>query len=255
MSLSPVPDAEPVRASLLAKAYDRARTLCCKHVFFRDQARSRSHRASSTSAKGLVLGTFALISACSILPASEPADVYRLPINAVNKPASVQPVSWSLRLARPKASETLDSPRIAVVPQGDLISSYKGARWSDPAPVLWRNRLLDAFARDGRVPLLSTDDSNLQADFEVGGELQAFQSEYHGQAIEVVIRLDARLVSANQRIVAARRFEVRQPVSDKQLPAVVAGFGKAADGLAAQVLQWTVEQGRQSYAALAPKNQ
>jgi cholesterol transport system auxiliary component len=203
-----------------------------------------------------LLGAFLLTSACSILPKSEPADVYRLPINpAVSKPVASQPVNWSLRLARPKASETLDSPRIAVIPQGDLISSYKGARWVDPAPVLWRNRLLDAFARDGRVPLLSTDDSNLQADFEVGGELQAFQSEYHGQSIDVVIRLDARLVGDNQRIVATRRFEVRQPISDKQLPAVVAGFGKAADGLAAQVLQWTVEQGRQNYAAVAPKNQ
>jgi cholesterol transport system auxiliary component len=217
----------------------------------------RSFLAYANSlAKLFLLGTFLLTSACSILPKSEPSDVYRLPINsAAGKPANVQPMNWSLRLARPKASETLDSPRIAVVPQGDLISSYKGARWSDPAPVLWRNRLLDAFARDGRVPLLSTDDSNLQADFEVGGELQAFQSEYHGEAIDVVIRLDARLVSDNQRIVATRRFEVRQPLKDKQLPAVVAGFGKAADVLAAQVLQWTVEQGQRHYAAVAPKNQ
>jgi cholesterol transport system auxiliary component len=166
-----------------------------------------------------------------------------------------QPVEWSLRLARPKASEVLDSPRIAVVPQGDLISSYKGARWTDPAPVLWRNRLLDAFASDGRVRLLSTDDSNLQADFELGGELQAFQSEYRGQAIEVVIRLDARLVGEDQRIIAARRFEVRQRINDKLVPAVVAGFGKASDGLAAQVLQWTLQQGQQRYAAVAPKNQ
>lgn len=216
----------------------------------------RGQVPSYRSARLFLLGTFLLTSACSILPKSEPSDVYRLPINSTaSKPANAQPMSWSLRLARPKASETLDSPRIAVVPQGDLISSYKGARWSDPAPVLWRNRLLDAFARDGRVPLLSTDDSNLQADFEVGGELQAFQSEYHGEAIDVVIRLDARLVSAHQRIVAARRFEVRQPLKDKQLPAVVAGFGAASDVLAAQVLQWTVEQGQRHYAAVAPKNQ
>lgn len=202
-----------------------------------------------------VVGALLLSSGCSILPQAEPADVYRLTTarSAAQKTQGT-PVAWSLRVARPKASEVLDSPRIAVVPQGDLISNYKGARWSDPAPVALRNRLLDAFYRDGRVQSLSTDDSNLQADFELSGELQAFQSEYHGQAIDVVIRLDARLVSENQRIVASRRFEVHQSVSDKQVPSVVAGFSQASDTLAAQLLQWTVEQGQKHYETL-PKNQ
>jgi cholesterol transport system auxiliary component len=57
--------------------------------------------------------------------------------------------------------------------------------------------------------------------------LQAFQSEYRGNALEVVIRLDARLVRGrDQRIVASRRFEIRQPVSDTKVPAVVTGFGR-----------------------------
>lgn len=202
-----------------------------------------------------VLLAAALLSlgACSILPEQAPSDVYRLPTaSTVSKGTS--PVSWSLRVVRPKSSEALDSPHIAVIPEGNVISSYKGARWSDPAPVLLRNRLTDAFYRDGRVQSISTDDSNLQADFELGGELQAFQSEYRGTAIEVVIRLDARLADDRQRIVANRRFEVHQPVADKQVPAVVSAFGQASDTLAAQVLQWTVEQGEKRYTA-APKNQ
>ena len=110
--------------------------------------------------------------------------------------------------------------------------------------MLVRNRLLDGFQRDGRVAFLSTDDTNLQADFELGGQLQAFQSEYRGGAVEVVIRLDARLVrGSDQRIVAAKRFEVRQPVSDTQVPAVVAGFGLAGDQLNKQVVDWVVAQG------------
>lgn len=202
-----------------------------------------------------VLLASALLSsgACSILPKQAPSDVYRLPTAATSSNAAT-PAPWSLRVTRPKSSETLDSPRIAVIPQGDVISSYKGARWSDPAPVLLRNRLTDAFYRDGRVQSISTDDSNLQADFELGGELQAFQSEYRGQAIEVVIRLDARLADDRQRIIASRRFEVHQPVADKQVSGVVASFGQASDTLTAQVLQWTVEQGQRHYTA-EPKNQ
>ena len=184
----------------------------------------------------------ALISACSILPKADPSDVYRL---ASAQPASQgTAVAWSLRVNKPQTSEFLDSPRIAVVPNGDLISSYANSRWSDPSPVLLRNRFMDGFQRDGRVTLLSTDDTNLQSDYELGGQLQAFQSEYHGSAVEVVIRLDARLVrGSDQRIVASRRFEVRQPVSDTKVPAVVAGFGQAGDQLNKQVVDWVVQQG------------
>lgn len=184
----------------------------------------------------------ALVSACSILPKPDPSDVYRL---ASTQPDSQgTPVSWSLRVTKPQTSEFLDSPRIAVVPDGNLISNYANSRWSDPAPVLLRNRLLDGFQRDGRVTLLSTDETNLQADYELGGQLQAFQSEYRGKTVEVVIRLDARLVRGrDQRIIASRRFEVRQPVSDTQVPAVVAAFGQAGDQLNKQVVDWVVSQG------------
>ena len=186
-----------------------------------------------------------LISACTIFPESEPLDVYRLP--AAQAPASrgspaTQP--WSLRLNKLQASEALNRPTIAVIPQGDVISSYKASRWSDPAPVLLRNRFMDGFQRDGRVTLLSTDETNLQSDYELGGQLQAFQSEYRGSSVEVVIRLDARLVrGSDQRIVASRRFEIRQPVSDTKVPAVVAAFGQAGDQLNKQVVDWVVQQG------------
>ena len=184
----------------------------------------------------------ALVSACSILPKADPSDVYRLATAQTTSQAT--PVSWSLRVTKPQTSEFLDSPRIAVVPDGNLISNYANSRWSDPAPVLLRNRLLDGFQRDGRVTLLSTDETNLQADYELGGQLQAFQSEYRGKAVEVVIRLDARLVRGrDQRIIASRRFEVRQPVSDTKVPAVVAAFGQAGDQLNKQVVDWVVSQG------------
>ena len=196
-----------------------------------------------------------LASACSILPQSEPVDLYRLPVNQPSRVAA--PLDWSLRLNKPLASEVLAGPRIAVIPQGDVVSSYKGARWSDAAPVLLRNRLLDGFQRDGQVQRLSADDSNLQADYELAGELQAFQSEYRpGGAVEVVIRYDARLVQGRtQRILASKRFEIRQPLADKEVSAVVAGFGQASDQLVGQVVSWTIAQANQAQLKVQAKNQ
>ncbi|MGY4491441.1 ABC-type transport auxiliary lipoprotein family protein [Pseudomonas sp. TE3610] len=190
-------------------------------------------------ALGLVIS---LLPACSILPKSEPADVYRLPATAT-PPHSGPSLPWTLRIGKPQASDALNNPRIAVVPQGDLISSYKGARWSDPAPVLLRNRLLDGFISDGRVRGVSNDDSTVQGTFELGGELQAFQSEYSAGSVTVRVRLDARLVDGrSQRILASRRFEVSQPLTSAAVPSVVAGFGQASDRLTAQVVEWTLAE-------------
>ena len=194
----------------------------------------------------VLAASLSLLSACSILPKPEQVDVYWLPYGQAPVAASRSaPVSWSLRLDKPMASNALNSQNIAVVPEGNLISNYKGARWSDTAPVLLRNRLLEAFLQDGRIQGLSTDDSNLQADYELGGELLAFQTRYNGKNPEVLIQYNARLVrSSDQRVVASRRFEARQLLSNPMVPGVVAGFGQATDTLMPQVVQWVMQQGQ-----------
>ncbi|MCY1450457.1 hypothetical protein D9M71_672640 [compost metagenome] len=62
----------------------------------------------------------------------------------------------------------------------------------------------------------------------------------------MLIRYDARLVEGRtQRILASRRFEVRQPLANKQVPAVVNGFGSATDQLMMQLVAWTLAQANQ----------
>ncbi|MBG4646904.1 membrane integrity-associated transporter subunit PqiC [Pseudomonas aeruginosa] len=228
------------------------------------------------------LAALATLGACSILPEAQVLQVYLLPVHnppasaaaggggpgaparppppppparrapppagpppppPPPPPPAPPPLDWSLRIARPRTSLVLESPRIAVRPHGDEISVYQGARWSDPAPSLLRDRLMQAFQADGRVRGLSSDDSNLQADFELGGDLRAFQTEYPNGQASALIRYDARLVRTDdKRVVASRRFEGSQPVDGKKVAAVVSAFGKAGDTLSAQVLDWTLRQ-------------
>ena len=186
-----------------------------------------------------------LLSACSILPKPQLVDQNILPSAQAPVASRSGAVDWSLRLDKPMASLALNNQNIAVVPQSNLVSYYKGARWSDPAPALVRNRLLDAFLQDGRIKGLSTDDSNLQADYELGGELLAFQTHYNGNNPEVLIQYNARLVrTSDQRVIGSKRFDVRQPLNDPKVPSVVAGFGQAADVMSAQVVQWVIQQGQ-----------
>jgi len=183
----------------------------------------------------LLLG---LLAACSILPKAETPNIYRLPATPLPH-AQGDAVHWSLRINTPQAGRMIDSPRIVVLPQGDVVSVYQGARWSDSGPVLFRNRLIDAFRDDGRIAALSNDDAALQADLSLTGNLTAFQSEYRNGQPTVIIRYDAQLVHTNgMRIIASRSFEVSEPVDGKAVPEVVAAFGRADDALARQVVEW-----------------
>ena len=186
-----------------------------------------------------------LLGACSILPQSEPLDIYLLPAAAL--PARTQAVDWSLRLNTPSSSELLDGTRIVVLPEPGRINTYQGARWSERTPQLVRQRLLDAFQDDGRIKALSTEDQHLQADLELVSELRSFQSQYRDGRPEAQFQLDVRLVDVRaQRILASRRFSVRQAASDTSVAAVVAAFGQASDRLSHELVDWTLNEGQRS---------
>jgi cholesterol transport system auxiliary component len=201
----------------------------------------------SPARRALLLSASALLPACSLLPTPAPVDVYQLPTALPRQPATAPMLPLSLRVTRPAASALLAGQRLLVQPEGDRISYYKGAQWSEPAPVLLRNRLLDALRADGRIATLSSDERILQADFELDGELRRFQSVYRDGQPEVQLLLELHLVrTATQRILASRRFELAQAASGSSLPAVVQAFGSASDRLALEVTQWTVEELQQA---------
>jgi cholesterol transport system auxiliary component len=178
-------------------------------------------------------------SACSILPKAESPNIYLLPPPAAVAAASAATVTWSLRVGTPTASGPLDSNRIAVVPDTNRITVYKGARWSDRATVLVRDRLIDAFRSDGRIGAVGNDDGSLRADRELDGQLRSFQSEYDNGTPTAVIRYDAQLIDTHtHRLLASRTFQVRHPATGKEVPHVVEAFGQASDELSAQVVAW-----------------
>ncbi|WP_145518447.1 ABC-type transport auxiliary lipoprotein family protein [Yersinia mollaretii] len=184
-----------------------------------------------------------LLSACTILPTAPVSQVYLLPVPPATNAARAQTVNWSLRVSQPTSSQFLNSSRIAVQPQGQEIAVYQNSRWSDPAPILLRNRLIQEFRADGRIRAVSSDDDSLQADVELSGDLSAFQGVYLTDKSEVLIRFDARLVRiSDRRIIATHHFEIRQPISGAKMDEVVQAFGLASDQLATQVLNWMLQQ-------------
>ncbi|WP_312930491.1 ABC-type transport auxiliary lipoprotein family protein, partial [Stutzerimonas nitrititolerans] len=109
-----------------------------------------------------VLALVGSLGACALLPEGETLRIFLLPGEARTAPQGVAaPLDLTLQIATPNASRALSSARIAVVPQPNQLSSYRGARWSDAAPQLLRDRLIEAFQQDGRLPSVVNEDANL----------------------------------------------------------------------------------------------
>lgn len=184
------------------------------------------------------------MAACNVLPEAEATRHFMLPQAAAEAPADGEAAfPLALRVHSPQASRILGSSRIAVVPDENEISSYRGARWSEPVPNLLRDRIIEAFQRDGRLATVFDEQNRLSADLELFSKLGAFQSEYvNGKAL-VRIQLDVQLTRAGGReLIASRRFEVTEESPAESIESVVASFGRAGDRLSGELLEWTMAQ-------------
>ncbi|UJJ32505.1 ABC-type transport auxiliary lipoprotein family protein [Halopseudomonas maritima] len=190
-----------------------------------------------TLTSGLALA--GLLSACSVLPKSEPLTFYQMPAPALDRHTGPA-LPISLRITTPASSSALQTTRILVTPDNNTLSSYQGARWADPNPSLLREQLVQAFEQDGSFSSVTTETHAVRADVHLFSDLRQFQTRYQGQQASVVIELDAKLIDPSTRaVIAARHFSVQQPLPDTAVNAVVDNFGVASEQLARELLAWS----------------
>lgn len=203
--------------------------------------------ASAAMLVGLSVMGFSVmsLSGCSILPKTEPVVFYRLPpAQAVNSSVTRSPaLPLTVRIKQPDSSGLLASNRIAVIPADNQLSAYQGARWASSVPVLFRDQVTDAWLHSGRIQHVINDSKPLAADRELAGSLRAFQTEYINGQPTVIIQFDAQWIDPNHRtLLASRRFSVTEPMTNAEVPAVVAAFGVAQARLSQALLEWVLAQ-------------
>jgi cholesterol transport system auxiliary component len=192
--------------------------------------------------RSLLLLLSVTLTSCTILPERVPSDLYQLPPSTISASATAAVVQ-GLRIARPGSSDALGGSRVLVMVQNNTFQAYPNARWTAPVPVLWRDWLLDAFWRDGRVSGLSSSSDGLEARLELGGMLRALHSEHIDGQTRALVRFDAQLIDTqSRRIIASQRFEAEQSVPGSTVADVVRALGMASDRLAPQLIEWTLAQ-------------
>jgi cholesterol transport system auxiliary component len=199
------------------------------------------HFATRSGFLAAALGCFAITGCGSLLgPSNPPSQIYRLDPGATPQ-TSGSPVPWQLSVARPDATRTLDTDRIALL-RGSVMDFYADAQWNDTAPRLVQSLLVAAFDRSGRVQA-ATRDSNLRADLTLTTELRNFEAQYDNAnaAPTVVIDIQAKLLDQRGQVIASLDSRQTARASQNSVTSVVEAFDQAMGAALSQIVGWTLQ--------------
>ncbi|MDX1355867.1 MAG: ABC-type transport auxiliary lipoprotein family protein [Halomonas venusta] len=187
------------------------------------------------------LAALVLSAGCSILPESNPATLYRLPPPATQAEQTAGPLPATLGIATPEAGHLLNSNRIVVYPEGNVVNVYEGVRWHEDAPDMLQARLISDLQQRQLFTGVSSD--RLPHDVLLLSELRHFQSEYDTSPPSIHLQLDVQLMSTQHRKpLAVTSFVIRTRAASPEIPDVVNAFGAASDALAEQLSAWIAAQ-------------
>jgi len=197
-----------------------------------------------------LLVSIALGACASLTGKNEPFTIYAPRYTPLANAANATHVEWQLAIDTPLASDALDTSHMLVMPTAGALETYKGGRWRDPAPVLLRSLLIQAFQDSGRIVGVGAITSGLHADYALTIDLYDFETQYRDGSPHAVIRLNAKLTDFSiNRIRAARTFEVDTPVAGAQAGDAAGAFEQALGQLLPQIVDWTLEQGQANWGA------
>jgi cholesterol transport system auxiliary component len=149
----------------------------------------------------IVLGGFALLAGCSILPkVQDPTTLYTLtPKNTF--PPDLPNVNWQLVVELPTAAAGIDSSRIALSHDPFTLEYYAKAAWTDNAPGMVQTLLIESFERTGKIVAVGPESAGLRPDYILKTDLREFQANYRGgdPLPTVSVRVSAKLVAMPQR--------------------------------------------------------
>lgn len=191
-----------------------------------------------------LLALTVVLTACtgSLLQSNaEAPETYRLHGPALTERGGRLPLA--LVVGRPRAAATLDTDRVAVVRTASRFDYFAGVRWSEPAPQMLQQLLVNAFTADGRFAAVVAAPSRVPADLSLDVELRRFEADYRadGAAPEVRVEMLVTLIETRPaRRVASFLAVGAATAAENRRAAVVAAFEAAT----AQAVESAVSQVR-----------
>lgn len=196
--------------------------------------------------RGLPVVAALLLGGCLGLAPNETAQVYVLTPKTTFDPGR-PPVGWQMLVEEPLAQAGFDSARIAVRKSPIELDYLADATWSDTAPAMVQDLLVDSFDSSDRIQAVSPDALGLRADYTLKSEIRAFQAEfpygYEDRTDAVArVRIAVRIArTVDREIVASETFEAEARITEGGTPGIVAAFDAALGKVLRDVVQYALE--------------
>ncbi|MGE5270971.1 MAG: ABC-type transport auxiliary lipoprotein family protein [Thiohalocapsa sp.] len=158
-------------------------------------------------------------------------------------PVGVRPLTAQLLIAAPTAPAGLDTKRIALSHSPVTLDYYAGVEWTDRAPFLVQDALVEGFQKSGTVPKVAADRGGLRADYVLDTAIDDFAASYDSPQGAPLVRvaLNAKLVRMPERVIVAHQaIHHEQRAAANAMPEIVHAFDGALGGAVQDVVAWTV---------------
>jgi cholesterol transport system auxiliary component len=189
----------------------------------------------------------ASLSACiSLIKEPSPITVYSLRSSDNSQNNAWPVVPWSLTITRPISNTFLDSNRIAVRPEANILKVYQGANWSDSLPDLVQEKLLETFENSGKIKAVSRQNSGVPAEVALMLDIRQFESVYvDGQKTpNAIIQIHVKLLEyPSSRVIASNTFNADVVSVSKDIPDVVHAFETALNTINQEIAGWALTNG------------
>ncbi len=182
------------------------------------------------------------LAACTTpLGGGSPPQLYTLsPVREF--PPTLSRTTAQLLIEAPSAPGGLDSERIALKRSANSVDYFAGAAWTDRAPIVVQNLLIESFENTGKIAAIDRNSLALRADFVLEPDLRDFTAIYGGSAVPTVrVRIALKLVRLPEKqIVGLHTSSSDAPTTENSVPAVIQAFDTALHQVMSDAVAWTL---------------
>jgi cholesterol transport system auxiliary component len=189
------------------------------------------------------LAPIAATSCSSLLSGGTPPQIYVLSRKTTFAP-DLPMVLRQLLVERPDTSAELDTARIALSNTPTTLDYFADAAWTDRAPAMVQQLLIESFEQSGKISAVSRDIASLRADYLLLSELRRFTAVYDGAGPPtIVVQILVRLVKMPERAIIGQQGAERRIVATRNdMTGIVESFNDALGGVMKDLVEWSLRR-------------
>jgi cholesterol transport system auxiliary component len=182
------------------------------------------------------------LAGCSALTSAPPALYVLQPKTTYD--TNLPTVNYQLVVSAPDAPQSLDTARIALARSPTTIDYFANAAWTDRAPVMVQDLLVESFENTRKIVSVGRDTSGLRADYVLLTDLRDFEARYYegtNKPPQVRVRITAKLIKMPEREIIGGLDAVKLSDAERNdIDSIVAAFGEATGNAMKMIVQWTL---------------